>query len=96
MQKRSWHRYLVAVALIVNIAGTACLWWSFQATSSNFRLISAEDVTARGRPSAGARAYSICVDKLELGSIDSTQSTYVGTGGCTLWDKGAASAIPSY
>ena len=80
-------------ALFLNILGTLGILWSFEPTSSDFRLISADGVTARAQPYPGAKAYAVCADQQELASVDTTQNVSVGTGDCRLWDRGHPVAI---
>jgi hypothetical protein len=93
MSKSKWPRAVGAFGLVCNLAGTGCLAWSFQATSSQFRLITAENLTSRGRPNPNGKAYSVCADMLELTSVDTTQSVSAGTGRCALWELGKPAAI---
>lgn len=73
-ESRKWTR----IALALNLAGTLLLFYSFQATSSSFRLIR--------RPVSqifqGDMEYSICVADFTLLSTTGQGSVAIGHAGC--------------
>jgi hypothetical protein len=62
-------KFLPAIALLLNFFGTGMVAWSFQATSSHFRFITATNMSAQGTPSPAGKAYAICADRLMLAGI---------------------------
>jgi hypothetical protein len=87
------RRCAAAIALALNLAGTVLVAWSFQATSSTFRLITAPGLNVAGGQNPNGKAYAICTDQLQLAAIDTSHNTFVGSGGCALWDHGSPAAI---
>ena len=70
---RKWTR----IALVLNLFGALLLFYSFQATSSSFRLIK--------RPSAFFNEeyeYDICVEDYTLLSTNARSSMSIGHAGC--------------
>ncbi len=71
---RRWTR----IALVSNLLGTLLLFYSFQATSSSFRLIKRSTSDISGVPSE----YAICVEDYTLLSTDAHGSMILGSLGC--------------
>lgn len=86
-------RWFAALALVLNLAGTICLAWSFQGTSSAFRLITATDTNVRGGSNPNVKAYAVCAGQFQLSAVDTAGNVSVGTGQCALWDRGSPAAI---
>lgn len=87
------RKWFAALALVLNLAGTICLAWSFQGTSSAFRLITATDTNVRGGSIPNVKAYALCADQFQLSAVDTTGNVSMGTGQCALWDRGQPAAI---
>jgi hypothetical protein len=81
-----WQQF----ALILNLAGTALLFYSFQATSSNFRLITKVENSAV----AGKIEYSaLCVYKLSLMQANAKGGWTINGGPCPDWEHSKAAAV---
>lgn len=70
---RKWQQ----AALLLNLVGTVLLFYSFQATSSDFRL-----VTARSKSDPNGKAYALCVRDYALIVTDAKNGIILGTKGC--------------
>lgn len=69
------------IALLLNLAGTTLLFLSFQATSSDFRLVSTSD----GR-------YALCVDRTAL-IIKEPKGFGIGYTVCPDWEHSKPAAV---
>lgn len=76
------------IALLLNLAGTALLFLSFQATSSDFRL-----VTATSDHFPDQKRYALCVAKTALMVADGTGSVGLGFGMCPHWEDARPAAV---
>jgi hypothetical protein len=84
-------------ALFLNLAGTLLLAFSFLATSSDFRLITAANTDGYGKPAAGRTAYAICVNNYVLVLTDSAKNGIeMGENGCPHWDNASPAAVVTY
>ena len=73
-----WQR----IALILNLAGTALLFYSFQATSSDFRLVTA---TSRSVLTPGEfKQYALCVNNYTILQTDSQHGMKIGSMGVQI------------
>lgn len=92
MTKRS--KTTQAVALFLNLIGTILVALSFQATSSDFRLVSAHGYDVQGRPASPyATAYAICVNNYTIAATDSQNTFAMGGRNCPDWDNSRPSAV---
>jgi hypothetical protein len=71
----------------MNLAGTILLFYSFQATSSDFRL-----VTAPSPRWAGEKEYDLCVNGFNLAGTDTKQGMIWG-GKCADWGNSRPAAV---
>jgi hypothetical protein len=81
---RKWQQR----ALILNLLGTALLFYSFQATSSDFKL-----VTAKSDSATGGTLYALCVDNYTLLATDAHSGILMGHKECPSWDKARPAAV---
>ena len=81
------------IALLLNLAGTILLALSFQATSSDFRLVTAHNQNLVGQPAPGASVYAICVNNFVLAATDSVSGTSLGNDHCPDWENADPSAV---
>src|SRR5207302_10950785 len=85
---RGWQRF----ALALNVIGAGILFFSFQATSSDFRL-----VTARTKSVLSAEPlvqYALCVNKNTILQTDSKGNmAFGGTRGCSVWEHYKPAAV---
>jgi hypothetical protein len=84
---------LTRVALILNLLGTGLLAFSFVATSSDFRLITAPDTNVYGKPAPGSTAYAICVQNYSVAITDAHGVAGMGVNNCPNWDKSSPAAV---
>jgi hypothetical protein len=82
---RKWTR----VALALNLAGTLLLFWSFQATSSSFRLLKRH--VSPHFPTAVE--YSICVEDYTLLSTNAHGEVFIGGNGCPTSEDDRPAAV---
>ena len=75
---RVWAR----IALICNLAGTMLLFLSFQATSSNFKLITTSD----GRS-------ALCVNNYALLEVGPKNTFVIGQANCPEWEHARPAAV---
>ena len=94
-------------ALLLNLAGTIILFYSFQATSSDFRLVTAPYVPSPRplnssggmlpnrfiRPLAGTKQYALCVNNYTLIASDASSSIRLGLVGCPSWENAKPAAV---
>ncbi len=84
---RKWQQF----ALFLNLVGTAMLFYSFQATSSDIRLVTA---TSRSVLSAEPlKQYALCVNNYTMIETDSRSSVRIGSNGCPDWEKSKPAAV---
>ncbi len=87
---RAWG----SLALFANLLGTILVTLSFQATSSDFRFVTARNSSVMpGSPSQGATAYAICVNNYTLAVTDSKGSVGIGVRNCPNWENAHPAAI---
>lgn len=76
-------------ALLLNLAGTIILFYSFQATSSDFRLLT---LTSNG-PFGSEKRYALCVET-EAMLITEKRGISIGIpGGCPDWAHAKPAAV---
>jgi hypothetical protein len=81
------------IALLSNLAGTILLALSFQATSSDFRLVSARGFDLRGQINPASTAYALCVNNYTLVISDSVNGIGFGRPGCPNWESSRPAAV---
>jgi hypothetical protein len=87
-------RLWTSLALLANLVGTFLVTLSFQATSSDFRLVTARGYNIFGAaPSPGNTAYAICVNNYTLAATDSSGSVGIGIHNCPNWVNARPSAV---
>jgi hypothetical protein len=74
-------RNVARVGLALNLIGAISLFYAFQATSSDFKLVTTKD----GR-------YALCADKTAL-VIKETNGFGIGIKTCPEWDDGKPAAV---
>jgi hypothetical protein len=74
----------------MNVAGTFLLFYSFQATSSDFRLVTAKTNSA---VAGEFRQYALCVNNYTLLETDSRHSVMIGSNGCPDWQHARPAAV---
>lgn len=84
---RKWQQF----ALILNLAGTALLFYSFQATSSDFRLVTA--VSHSVLADHELKQYALCVNNYALLQTDSKGFVGLGHMGCPDWERAKPAAV---
>lgn len=82
-----WQRF----ALLLNLAGTALLFYSFQATSSDFRLVTARTQSVLAKDEFVQ--YALCVNNFALVQTDSTGGVMIGHRGCPDWQHARPAAV---
>jgi hypothetical protein len=84
---RRWQR----IALVLNFFGAALLFYSFQATSSDFRLVSSN----LGTSALGGEmhSYALCVNDYALLASDARTGIAVGHHGCPNWVNARPAAV---
>jgi hypothetical protein len=75
-------------ALLANLAGTVLLFYSFQATSSDFRL-----VTVPSEIFSDQKQYALCVNNYVIISSDGRNGVLFGHAGCPSWDNAKPAAV---
>jgi hypothetical protein len=83
---RKWQQF----ALFLNLVGTALLFYSFQATSSDFRLVTATDHSAVAGES---KQYALCVNNYTLIQTDSRTGVLLGHASCPDWAHARPAAV---
>ena len=84
---QKWTR----IALVLNVCGAILLFYSFQATSSSFRLIRR---TGNSALTHDISEYSICVEDYTLLSTDARRGIFMGHSGCpTAQDDRRAAVV---
>ena len=83
---RKWQQR----ALILNLLGTALLFYSFQATSSDFHLVTA---TTHSIVAGEIKHYALCVNNYTLIESDSKSGIIMGTRGCPSWEESRPAAV---
>jgi hypothetical protein len=84
---RKWQQF----ALILNLAGTALLFYSFQATSSDFRLVTS--ISKSVILSKEIRRYALCVNNYALVETDSEHGILIGHENCPDWEHAKPAAV---
>jgi hypothetical protein len=84
---RKWQQF----ALILNLVGTALLFYSFQATSSDFRLVTA--VSKSVLTKEDIKQYALCVNDYALIVSDSKSGIIMGHRGCPDWEHAKPAAV---
>jgi hypothetical protein len=98
---RKWQQF----ALFLNLLGTALLFYSFQATSSDFKLVTAKPeasvldkdpyaIQATGVGN-GTTNYALCVNNYTLIMSDAKSGVSVGHHGCPDWEHARPAAVVS-
>jgi hypothetical protein len=82
---RKWAQF----ALILNLLGTVALFYSFQATSSNFRLVTVEDKSVLGNGEQSA----LCVYGHAMMTAGRSGGWSIGGGPCPDWEHARAAAV---
>jgi len=77
---RRWNQ----AALLLNLCGTLLLFWSFQATSSDFKLVTSK--------TAGEQ-YALCVNDYTVISSDGMNGIHLGHRGCPNWEGAKPAAV---
>jgi hypothetical protein len=91
-------------ALALNLVGTIVLFYSFQATSSDFRLVTAPyvpptmpagSIPPKGfvPPPQGSKQYALCVNNFTLIQSDGRNSVLMGHRGCPDWENSRPAAV---
>ena len=83
---RKWTK----VALVMNVAGTFLLFYSFQATSSDFRLVTAKSYSV---VAGEIKQYALCVNNYTLLETDSRHGIMVGSANCPDWQHARPAAV---
>lgn len=83
---RKWYQ----AALALNMFGWLLLFYSFQATSSDFRLVTA---TSNSAIAGELKQYALCVNNYTLLETDSHHGMYIGTQGCPDWQHARPAAV---
>ena len=83
---RKWQQF----ALFLNLVGTAVLFYSFQATSSDFKLVTDVSESAIG---GEIKQYALCVNNYTLLETDSHRSVSIGHQGCPNWQSARPAAV---
>jgi hypothetical protein len=102
-----WQKW----ALLLNLVGTIILFYSFQATSSDFRLVTAPSRAGGPHPPAqmtagpgrvpGSEAsradkqYALCVNNYTLLSSDAASGIRFAYSGCPNWENARPAAVVS-
>jgi hypothetical protein len=76
------------IALLLNLVGTALLFLSFQATSSDFRL-----VTAKSKEFPDDTQYALCVNKTALMQTSQNGAFTIGSSACPNWEHARPAAV---
>jgi hypothetical protein len=87
---RGWQR----VALALNVLGAGILFFSFQATSSDFRL-----VTARTKSVLSPEPivhYALCVNNYTMIETDTKGKLVIGAAGCPEWEHSRPAAVVNF
>jgi hypothetical protein len=82
---RIWQQF----ALILNLLGTVGLFYSFQATSSNFRLVTVKTESALGSFEQSA----LCVYRHAMMTATLPGGWSIGGGPCPDWEHSKAAAV---
>ncbi|WP_186214221.1 hypothetical protein [Burkholderia gladioli] len=82
-----------AFALSLNLLGTILFAWSFQATSSDFRLVTTKNYTSPDSNYILSTAYAICVNNYALAVTDSTNGILLGARNCPDWQHARPAAV---
>jgi hypothetical protein len=93
------------IALFLNLAGTIVLFYSFQATSSDFRLVTAPVKLGQlappnnivvGQPGnlhPGDKQYALCINNYTLLSTDASSGIHMAYPGCPSWENAKPAAV---
>jgi len=79
-------------ALCLNLVGTIVLFYSFQATSSDFKLITTAQHSAF---SPDAKRYALCVNDFALIESNGNSDVTMGHKGCPDWVNAKPAAVVS-
>lgn len=82
---RKWQQF----ALILNLLGTLLLFFSFQATSSDFKLVTAKEPSVFGT----ITRYALCVNNYTLIESDSRHGIIMGHASCPSWEQARPAAV---
>lgn len=82
-----WQRF----ALLLNLAGTALLFYSFQVTSSDFRLVTARTKSVLANEEFVQ--YALCVNNFTIIETDSNGGVKVGHPNCPDWEHSRPAAV---
>lgn len=82
---RKWMQF----ALILNLLGSVALFYSFQATSSNIKLVSVKTNSALGSYEQSA----LCVYGKSMMTATQTGGWTIGGGPCPDWEHAKAAAV---
>jgi hypothetical protein len=74
----------------MNVAGTFLLFYSFQATSSDFRLVTAKSYSV---VAGEIKQYALCVNNYTLLETDSRHGIMVGSANCPDWQHARPAAV---
>lgn len=85
-----WQRF----ALALNVIGAGILFFSFQATSSDFRLVTARNKTVLS-PDPLVQ-YALCVNNYTIVETDSKGSMMMGHNGCPDWEHSRPAAVVNF
>jgi hypothetical protein len=83
---RKWQQF----ALFLNLVGTALLFYSFQATSSDFRLVSAIQHSVIA---GDLHEYALCVNNYTLVVTNGQNGVGFGVRGCPDWNNSRSVAV---
>jgi hypothetical protein len=86
LSSRGWAR----VALAANLVGTVMLFYSFQATSSRFRLVTTKISTATGEKEEHS---ALCIYETNMLSTSNKGGWQIGGGPCPGWEHSKAAAV---
>lgn len=84
---RKWQQ----VALLLNLAGTALLFYSFQATSSDIRVVTATTKSVLSQEPF--KQYALCVNNFTILQTDSKHGVQIGHVGCPEWERSKPAAV---
>jgi hypothetical protein len=83
------NKTLVRVALAMNALGAILLFYSFQATSSNIRLVTVQDQSVLG----GIEKSALCVYGMSMMTVVKGGMWSIGGGPCPDWEHSKAAAV---
>jgi hypothetical protein len=83
---RKWQQF----ALFLNLVGTALLFYSFQATSSDFKLVTA---TTKSAVAGEIKQYALCVNNYTLLETNGRTGVGIGMHSCPGWENARPAAV---